>query len=128
MQSYGPDSNAPMTSDHIYDAQVRLPDHWAAWYGNLQTTKPLTRLTGETRIDRNRTAACKDFTPSPGETCDEFPFASTYQGAYYIPSLNRRSVRSIPGPDNSYGGSMLGSFYTRWRVVDGEAFYITVGR
>lgn len=128
MQSYGRDSAAPKVSDHIYDAQHALPDHWAAWYASLRTLRPLTRLTGDFRIDRNRRAACKEFTPDPGETCDEFPFASTYQGAHYIPSLERRSVRSVPGDDNSAGGRLLSTFYARWRVIDGEAFYITVGR
>lgn len=126
--AFGRNSAAPKTSDHIYDAQIGQPDHWAAWYDTLHTSHPLTRLTGRFGIDRNRTEACGGFTPDPGETCDEFPFASTYQGAYYIPSLQRRSVRSIPGDDNSAGGSILSAFYARWRVIDGEAFYITVGR
>lgn len=41
----------------------------------------LTRTTNQTLIDRNRAVACGGREGTSGWSCDEYPFASTYQGA-----------------------------------------------
>jgi hypothetical protein len=66
-------------------AQANLSAHW----GLRGKGKPLTRLTGAAAIDDNRKIICeRNWTPFPPwtsgsvtdkDSCDEFPFASTYQ-------------------------------------------------
>jgi hypothetical protein len=66
-------------------AQTNLSAHW----GLRGTGKPLTRLTSSKAIDSNRKIICetdwKAFSPwvsgsiTDKDSCDEFPFASTYQ-------------------------------------------------
>ncbi|MXN76871.1 hypothetical protein GR157_19290 [Burkholderia sp. 4701] len=68
------------------------------------------------------------FTGDPDETqtdcdCDEYPFASTQQGA-----LNYEvSVKRIDASDNRRAGAYLGNFFAGERVLDDEKFYVDVG-
>ncbi|MEU8037884.1 NucA/NucB deoxyribonuclease domain-containing protein [Streptosporangium sp. NPDC049078] len=76
-----------------------------------------------------------------GNQCDEFPFASTYEGAWvwwqnsmpddagsYQPKGVNYSVKPIPSAENnSWGGSAPGgvrSYYVYDRMLDGDAFFI----
>ncbi|MFD9280268.1 hypothetical protein ACFWD7_23690 [Streptomyces mirabilis] len=92
---------------------------------------PLHRTVSARRIDDNRKAAVKqcrrywgpNYT-SGGKECDEYPFASTYEGAAehdYDPEAQKFnfSAKPIPGDDNGAGGSLLKSFYAKNRMIDG---------
>ncbi|MCU9953415.1 NucA/NucB deoxyribonuclease domain-containing protein [Burkholderia sp. BKH01] len=132
---------------HIRDAQAAglrgkfvprgdgtiLPDEWES--------KPLTRLRDASMRQKNRAESKKQcvakygsvtgqctFTGDPDETptdcdCDEYPFASTGQGA----DGNEVSVKRIDASDNRRAGALLGNFYLNQRVLDGEKFYVDVG-
>ncbi|WP_331735280.1 NucA/NucB deoxyribonuclease domain-containing protein (plasmid) [Streptomyces sp. NBC_01166] len=53
--------------------------------------------------------------PSSGEQCDEYPFASTLEGAGHPrPDF---SVKSIPATDNRVAGGMLRKYYVDDRVL-----------
>jgi hypothetical protein len=106
----------------------------------------LTRLTDPGLIEANRATACPDSYPRPdGKSCDEYPFASTYQGAAFTGGGPRTfdwcqvdigqpgstgesgySVCMIDADQNSGGGSALGSFYGDNRVIDHDAFYVSI--
>ena len=82
----------------------------------------------------------------PGKSCDEYPFASTYEGAALSgggprtqswcqvplsgpPSTGPAgySVCTINAAENSQAGSLLNSvLYSPYRVIDGDAFHINV--
>ncbi|VWC34786.1 hypothetical protein BLA23254_06567 [Burkholderia lata] len=69
------------------------------------------------------------FTGDPDETpsdcdCDEYPFASTEEGASTDPEV---SVKRIDASDNRRAGAFLGNFYLNQRVLDKENFYVDVG-
>lgn len=49
-------------------------------------------------------------------SCDEYPFASTYEGAFFQPATT--SVKNILSRHNSSGGGKLGILYNSMRVVD----------
>jgi hypothetical protein len=55
--------------------------------------------------------------------CDEYPFASSEQGAF---SEGPLSVRRIPQSDNRSAGAKLGEFYRKQRVIDAEEFWVAV--
>ncbi|MEW1700101.1 NucA/NucB deoxyribonuclease domain-containing protein [Streptomyces sp. NPDC093249] len=96
------------------------------------TDEYLTRLYNDNaRRDRNRSVAVstcvKYWGPNyaeGGKQCDEFPFASTYQGAagseYDVNQLpNNFSALPLDGTENGNAGTLLSQFYSKYRVIDG---------
>lgn len=59
--------------------QTYNSDHW----GQYPNGTPLTRLNNPFVAETNRSVMCGSFVPQPtivpNDSCDEFPFASTYQ-------------------------------------------------
>jgi hypothetical protein len=137
----------PASAAHVSDAQGSgLPGAIA----------PLHRLVDPDLQQRNRNAACpprktdptdptNPLPPLPTTSCDEYPFASTWEGAYLAGGLGRTfpwcgvtrlpvgvtgpgwSACMIPAWDNSGSGSDLGAFYKVNRVLSLDAFYVVVG-
>jgi len=110
---------------------------------------PLTRLQNEPRIQQNRYTSCHPNVPRPpGKQCDEFPFASTYEGAaMFGPDAGRTfygclmdhlpagvegplgwSACMVDADDNGGAGIDLKAFYFDNRVIDGDKFYVEVDR
>ncbi|MEW1926789.1 NucA/NucB deoxyribonuclease domain-containing protein [Streptomyces sp. NPDC088360] len=125
------------TAQHIIDAQTgRVPTFpdWAGKTvpGSATSGKPLTRVFHDkAQRDANHRQAvktCKEHFgadyASRGLECDEYPFQSTTQGANS--GDNKYSARALDGGDNGRGGTKLGQFYNRQRVLDGDAFYVLV--
>ncbi|MFF5538620.1 hypothetical protein ACFY71_40270 [Streptomyces cinerochromogenes] len=98
-----------------------------------QTVKaPLHRTVSAKRNEDNRKAAKKQcrrywgdgYTHGGTRDCDEYPFASTYEGAAehdYDPEVRKFnfSVKPIAKEDNQAGGLILKSFYNKNRILDG---------
>ncbi|MBV9026511.1 MAG: hypothetical protein JO362_22565 [Streptomycetaceae bacterium] len=104
---------------HIQDAQKSgLPGVWGS--GSY-----LTRLTSDALIGRNRNAACPSRLLRPaGDSCDEYPFASTYQGAFL--SGGKFSRRMLSDPQNTGAGRALNSVYALNRVLDKDPFQVEI--
>ncbi len=142
--------SSPNYARHIRDAQASgLP-------GAYPDGQPLYRLTDATLRDRNGNTACPQFSsggyPRPtGYSCDEYPFRSTWQGAYtgslpqpqpypgrtfdwcQITALpigstgpDGWSACMIPAAENSSAGSLLNVFYTDNRVIEKDAFRVWI--
>lgn len=109
--------------------------------------RPLHRLIDSTLVDRNRAYAgkvCEDVWGSGAATphlnCDEYPFASTQEGAYTGTSAAggdsngwRRwhgSSRLISEIDNQMsGGRYLNTqFYQAQRILNGDPFFVSIDR
>jgi hypothetical protein len=104
-------------------AQQDTPDH----FGARGLGQPLQRLTDEERITDNRNVSCAGFVKDPnvpGDSCDEYPYASTYQGANEI-GRARVAVGHVPLPHNREGGNALKSFLLANRVIDGDKYWVT---
>ncbi|TAM49667.1 MAG: hypothetical protein EPN57_24730 [Paraburkholderia sp.] len=103
------------------------------------SASPLSRTRDGALITENRKAARKQYveqyaeepvcevTVDPDEppgpcNCDEYPFASTNEGA----SRAAFSVKRIDSADNQQAGTRLGNFYTSQRVLDRDPFYVTI--
>ncbi|WP_406358547.1 hypothetical protein [Streptomyces sp. NBC_00658] len=137
---------APSFARHLSDAQASgLP-------GAYPGGPPLTRLTDAVLSDRNGNTACPQEAsggyPRPaGFSCDEYPFRSTWEGAFISaspPSPGRTfdwcqitslssgsgpvgwSACMIPATENSSGGGSLGAFYRSERVIELDKFYVWV--
>ncbi|MFB7616846.1 LGFP repeat-containing protein [Kitasatospora sp. NPDC056181] len=112
--------------------------------------RPLHRLAEKRRRDFNRQTSCpgkgkvRDGRRLPDRECDEYPFASTYEGAAltngpgrtvhencHIPDLTiitaptGYSVCMIDGKQNSAGGNLLGLLYGNQRIIDQDAFTVS---
>jgi hypothetical protein len=126
-------------AQHIGDAQGSgLP-------GAYPSGAPLTRLTDPVLQDQNRQTACPSSYPRPPtKSCDEYPFASSHQGAafsgggprtfYYCVIVlvsqstgpNGYSVCMIDATQNSGGGSILGQFYNSNRILENDAYRVWI--
>jgi hypothetical protein len=116
--------------------------------GSAASRSFLHRLTNSTLSTRNGSTACGSPPPAPlapaGNSCDEYPFRSTYEGAYtgggtartqpgcYYVVLNPStgssgySICSVDAQQNSAAGSDLGGFYARDRVIEQDPFMVQV--
>ena len=115
------------------------------------STDPLRRITDETWINKNRSTSCGQTwivrPPDGSLSCDEYPFASTSQGAWnYGWTAGRTfngcgitlpydhstgalgfSVCLIDATQNSQAGNVLNQqMYVGQRVLDGDEFYVTI--
>ncbi|MGC0327039.1 hypothetical protein RKD23_000029 [Streptomyces sp. SAI-170] len=117
--SYSLNGPWPELADHIRDAQATgLP-------GKYGTTHYLTRLTDREKNEENREEACpRSLQRPPGKSCDEYPFASTWQGAKY--SGGPFSRRMINDTQNTEGGRALKGFYVYSRVLEGDRFLVWI--
>ncbi|TMR20993.1 hypothetical protein ETD85_51500 [Nonomuraea zeae] len=126
---------------------------------HFKMTDLLTRTQNESLIDNNYKTACPPGHPKPTApgvwSCDEYPYKSTYNGAYSQPygrnififnwntgyefncgaswlpvrsagDSGGYSVCMIPLAENTLGGSDLGAFYYKSRVLDGDQFQVRV--
>lgn len=90
---------------------------------------PLQRSTNDAARDANRAAACGSAV-RPADvpddyTCDEYPFATTYQGAAYV-SPPGSGITWAPQNEQSSQGGLVSQFYTSNRLLDGEQFFVLV--
>jgi len=110
----------PDITAHIARAQRTLKQAWG-----LKGSGPaLHRTTDDALIDRNRRVSCPPNRKRPtGKNCDEYPFASTEEGAANNPDFSWAWVNAR---QNSVAGGKLGSFYAKNRVIDKDAFWVAV--
>ncbi|MEU1106634.1 NucA/NucB deoxyribonuclease domain-containing protein [Streptomyces tibetensis] len=117
--SYSQTGPWPDVAKHIKDAQATgLP-------GKYGTAHYLTRLTDRRKIKENRDKACPtSLVRPPGKSCDEYPFASTWQGAKH--SGGDFSRRMVNARQNTDAGKALKGFYTYSRVLEGDRFLVWI--
>jgi hypothetical protein len=114
--------------------------------GTASKKSYLKRMTSKSKGDKNGRTACPSNLDRPkGYSCDEYPFRSTYQGAYYGNTAKQRKARSFPGcqmddpkrtgrhgwsrcfipeKQNSGAGGALRGFYGAQRVLNKDKFYV----
>jgi hypothetical protein len=137
-------SALPAYGRHIMEAQASgLP-------GSPGSGRPLHRLTNPTFQELNRTTSCPSSLPRPsGKSCDEYPFASTYEGGHtggatggrtfewcdIADSETHRIGRTGPGfsacmideEENSGAGRELNTLlYIPYRVLDNDPFHVEI--
>ncbi|WP_406398510.1 NucA/NucB deoxyribonuclease domain-containing protein [Streptomyces uncialis] len=118
--SYSTTGPWPELAKHIRYAQDtrRLP-------GKFGTSRYLIRLTDTAKIKKNRKKACPSSRPRPaGKSCDEYPFASTWQGART--GDGKYSWRMINETQNIEGGRALNGFYTYSRILEKDKFLVWI--
>ncbi|WP_420162372.1 NucA/NucB deoxyribonuclease domain-containing protein [Nocardiopsis sp. CNT-189] len=135
------DPAVEQTALHIYDAQNRPERTFPSHLGKTVPGKkpqeqgeslPLHRIEDSKKIDSNRRASGRvrdDVWGNKGDgklvNCDEYPFASTYEGAS---TGDRRSfsARPIGADDNQEAGRRLQRTYYEQRILNGDPFYVQI--
>jgi hypothetical protein len=127
------DPDVDESAAHILAAQAALPGNIGRWDPDAALRgKALTRLRDDAARKLNRDASkalCGQRfpgQPDKGKDCDEYPFASTYQGANLV-SEDQMSVRYLDSSDNRRVGGRMGQFYCGSdRIIDGEEFWVRI--
>lgn len=130
------DSAVNEAARHIFEAQVTpervVPAAGQSIPGRVEGPW-LHRIYYDTaKRDANRAAAVRQCVASNGsgytqggvKSCDEYPFASTAEGA--ANGNTRWSARVITATDNSTAGSRLGAFYGQQAVLDGDSLAVNI--
>ncbi|WP_371798482.1 NucA/NucB deoxyribonuclease domain-containing protein [Streptomyces sp. NBC_01707] len=135
---HGGDVTEELTADHrevngLFDRIEAVPARGRA----ISSRKPLHPavdvvwdLESSQRVPdnrTNRTAACAALSPSgtpAGKQCDEYPFASVWEGAGV--GDNNFSVRYVDSAQNNNAGNELGAWYQNQRILGREAFFVQI--
>jgi hypothetical protein len=106
-------------ASHVKTAQRTKPGHFG-WFGH---GKALTRATSASIARKNRRVACRNKHFAP-DTCDEYPFAATFQGASFFPHSN--STFPVPGDQNSREGALRVAMYRSERLLNKDPYFVFI--
>lgn len=116
-------TNVPHIAANIRSVQAAGPNH----YGRESDGKPLTR--NSSLQNANNAVACPPKVHPIGTSCDEYPFATTDQGASKTMQPDWGTAY-VPTSEQSSQGGYLSNFYRQFRVLDGngtgDAFWVAV--
>jgi hypothetical protein len=129
----------PNIAQNILFGQLALRKH-PGYPGNNTTPggPPLVRGPAKIKDPRSgemtefskisRSVACPDSIPKPGDlSCDEYPFASTWNGAYWV-HADDWTCRLVPDTENNYQANDIQRFTDEnrvWRNPDGKTIDTT---
>lgn len=88
--------------------------------GERSTKRVCANNRKKKEIRSNRYRACGKVKCGPGLECDEYPFASSYEGGVGA------STRCIPSWQNGNAGNMLGTFLTKNNIPDHGPYKVSV--
>ncbi len=108
-------------AQHIFNAQRTLSIAWGVPASVKANGRVLTRDVNAADIRANNRAACRGVRRASGQQCDEFPLASTFEGAAFQHVF---SAVAVPASANQAQGGITSTFYSGDRVIDDDAFYV----
>ncbi|MBF6047152.1 hypothetical protein GO001_18230 [Streptomyces sp. NRRL B-1677] len=110
-------------AEHIEDAQHKLKKPWGA----VNKGYPLHRLPNGDLSRANRDTACTTAVKNryKPKSCDEYPFAGSYEGAAVNPDY---STAPVPLSENRTEGGFKyrGKFIMQNRVLDYDEFWVEI--
>ncbi|MGW2601909.1 NucA/NucB deoxyribonuclease domain-containing protein [Streptomyces klenkii] len=110
-------------AEHIEDAQHKLKKPWGA----VNQGYPLHRLPNGDLSRANRDTACTTAVKNryKPKSCDEYPFAGSYEGAAVNPDY---STAPVPLSENRTEGGFKyrGKFIMQNRVLDYDEFWVEI--
>jgi Deoxyribonuclease NucA/NucB len=108
-------------AQHIFTAQHTLSIAWGVPARFSAKGRVLTRDTSAADRRANNRAACSAVRLAAGQNCDEFPLASTFQGASFQKVF---SAVAVPASANSSQGGITSGFYSSNHVLNHDPFYV----
>ena len=122
------------TANNIHDAQTNPAATFPQFDGKSvpgqpASKHPLHRLVNSKKTAANHAAAVATCVAvwgpnyaDGGNTCDEYPFRSTKEGA--AKGDNRYSARQLPADNSKQSQELLAYFYKIFRIIDSDAYYV----
>ncbi len=111
----------PQIAANIRRIQANGPHHYGR---NTAGGNPLTR--NSTISAANNRAACRKRGPAPkGKSCDEYPFASTDQGASKT-KFPDWGWAWVPVSEQGSQAGRISGFYNQQRILQRDAFWVAV--
>jgi hypothetical protein len=105
---------------NIENGEKNKPLHFG-WYGHGQV---LRRATNSGVQAANRKAACGKARFKKPLTCDEYPFAATFEGAAYYP--HDYVIAGVPSSQNSAEGAYRVNMYRTERLINDDPYWVFV--
>jgi hypothetical protein len=117
--------NQPRIDEGIRNLRAR-----GGHYGDPNGGKPLHWMINDKQKAKNRAAVCPKTPPADmkhaGRTsCDEYPFASTYEGGTHLPA-NQRTITWVNKAENDSQGATITNWRRAFHVMDHDPFYVIV--
>ena len=122
---FSPTLTSMTTLPHVA-RNIHLAQQGPGHYGRPGSKHPLHYLADKAKQDANRNAVCGPRVvgkPPKGQSCDEYPFATTYEGGTAVSKANRR-VAWVPKEEQDKQGGLLSAFYGANRILDRDAFWV----
>ncbi|MCW8102819.1 NucA/NucB deoxyribonuclease domain-containing protein [Streptomyces tauricus] len=116
------DPNTEEVAWHVWWAQNNLVTAW----GREGYGPALTRTRDRQLIRDNRTEACRA-APSPrppGQSCDEYPFATTHEGASKNPDFSWHMIDARQ--NTAEGRDYRRPWYTTNRLLENDQFWVRI--
>ncbi|MDF2273421.1 NucA/NucB deoxyribonuclease domain-containing protein [Streptomyces coacervatus] len=115
------------TLPRISEGIRKLRSH-GGHYGDPNGGKPLHWMINATQQKKNRQAVCSGSAPADmqraGRTsCDEYPFASTYEGGTNLPAA-QRTITWVKKSENDGQGAFITNWRRQFHVMDHDPFYV----
>ncbi|GGS08841.1 MULTISPECIES: NucA/NucB deoxyribonuclease domain-containing protein [Streptomyces] len=117
--------NQPVIADGIRGLRLR-----GGHYGDPYGGKPLHWMINDKQKNKNRAAVCPKNPPADmkraGRTsCDEYPFASTYEGGTHLPA-KERTITWVRKAENDSQGGTITTWRRAYHVMDHDPFFVIV--
>ncbi|MGW9370381.1 NucA/NucB deoxyribonuclease domain-containing protein [Streptomyces xanthophaeus] len=116
----------PLSTEPRVDVPKKIPGEHGSSTTLTRNYPEFNAASGKVRDDNERAkdAACRNLTKGNSTyQCDEFPFASTKEGAG---SGENFSVRYVPQTANGSAGGKLAAWYAQDRILDGDKFQVLI--
>jgi hypothetical protein len=110
--------NMNKVARNILNGERTKPHHFG-WFGH---GSPLTRANNTEIQNANRRAACGRTHFHRPWSCDEYPFADSYQGAFFFP--HDYTIAQVLQTENSTEGQARQNFYKNERVISAPELHI----
>ncbi|MGW1913183.1 NucA/NucB deoxyribonuclease domain-containing protein [Streptomyces sp. NPDC002076] len=99
-------------------------------YGDPNGGKPLHWMINDKQKAKNRGAVCNltvppDMKRAGRTSCDEYPFASTYEGGTNLPA-SQRTITWVNKQENNSQGGAITTWRRQFHVMDHDPFYVIV--
>ncbi|MEV0502553.1 NucA/NucB deoxyribonuclease domain-containing protein [Streptomyces spectabilis] len=99
-------------------------------YGDPHGGKPLRWMVNNKQKAANRKAVCSKTPPTADKragrtSCDEYPFASTYEGGTKLPA-KQRTITWVNKAENDSQGATITNWRRAYHVMDKDPFYVIV--
>ncbi|MFF9157469.1 NucA/NucB deoxyribonuclease domain-containing protein [Streptomyces sp. NPDC014846] len=123
-------TGVPMINQPLIAFGIKQLRNRGGHYGDPYGGKPLHWMINDKQKKKNRSAVCPKKPPADMEragrtSCDEYPFASTYEGGTHLPA-KQRTITWVGPRENDSQGATITNWRRAWHVMDHDPFFVII--